>query len=67
MCIQNIRVAESLDLGELLESLVKPGRERDMLQPSNNIEVFLLLDVSKIAAPLEIAERVEGHGLASRR
>ena len=48
-------------------NLVEAGRERCILRAFHDREVFLFFEVAQIAFGREITERIEGHGLASRR
>jgi len=49
------------------KSVVETGRERCVLRPLDDREVFFFFKVAQIAFGREIAERIEGHGLASRK
>ena len=46
---------------------IETRHERRVLRPLDDREVFLFLKIAQIAFGREIAERIEGHGLASRR
>jgi hypothetical protein len=56
-----------LGLGEACKGLVETGRERRVFRALDDREVFLFFEVAQIAFGREIAEWIEGHGLASRR
>jgi len=67
MRVENVGVGERLFLGEPRESIVDTGRKGRMLKPPDDRGVLFLLGVPQVAACREVAERIEGHGLASRR
>jgi hypothetical protein len=67
MGLEHIIVGERLDLGEDCKGLIETGREGRVFRALDDREVFLFIEIAQIAFGLEIAEGIEGHGLASRR
>ena len=67
MRIENVAVFQALGFCERAKGFIQPGREGRMFKPPDDIEVFFLVVIPQIAFGLEIAERIEGHGLASRK
>src|SRR5580692_11814458 len=65
--LQDILVRETLDRGETVEGRINAGGERRVLKPPDDVEVFFVGEIAQIPARLEIAERIECHGLVSRR
>jgi hypothetical protein len=49
------------------KSFVETRHERRVLRAFDDREVFLFFKIAQIAFGREIAKRIEGHGLASRR
>jgi hypothetical protein len=60
-------VGKRVGLSEACKGFVETGGERRIFRALDDREIFLFLEVAQIAFGREIAERIEGHGLASRR
>jgi hypothetical protein len=67
MSFEHVRICKALDLGEPFQCGVDAGHERGMLKAPNDSGVFFLGEIAQVTLRLEIAERIERHGLTSRR
>jgi hypothetical protein len=64
---ENVGIGDRILRGEFREGRIDAGRKRGMLKPPDDRGILLLGGIAQIAACLEIAERIETHGPASRR
>jgi hypothetical protein len=64
---EHIRAGTTLDLREAFKCGIYAGHERRMLKPPDNVGVFFLGEITQVTLQLEIAERIERHGLTSRK
>jgi hypothetical protein len=65
--LENVVVGDRLGPCEMRKGLVEPRRERRVLGAFHDREVFLFFEIAQITFGREITERIEGHGLVSRR
>ena len=63
----HVAVGKRSGLGEMCKCFIETCRERRVLRAFNDREIFLFFEVAQIAFGREIAERIEGHGFASRK
>ena len=65
--VENVSVGKPLDACKPVERNVELRQKRRVLDEFDFSEVFLPLEISLISPRLEVAERIERHGLASLR
>jgi hypothetical protein len=64
---QHIGIGERIVLREPREGFIDAGGEGGVFKPPDDGRVFFLSQIPQIAARREVAERIESHGLASRK
>lgn len=64
---EHVRIGKTFDLGEAFECGIDAGHERRMLKAPDDIGVFFLGEIAQVLVRLKITERIECHGLTSRR
>jgi len=64
---EQVRIGKMFDIGEAFKGGVNAGHEGRVLKAPDDIGVFFLGEIAQVALRVEIAKRIERHGLASRR
>ena len=67
MRVENVAIGKMFDARKTLERFVDALHERAVFEMPNDFEVFFSKQISQITARLEVVERIERHGFASRK
>jgi hypothetical protein len=65
--LKNVRISKALGLGEPFECGIDASHERGVFKTPDDAAIFFLREIAQITLRLKITERIECHGLTSRK